>query len=447
MADEAAKLVPAGGDTAGRGSRRGRTRIAEPLLAGLLLAVVWIVVLHVGPWSNTGVTDVPIFQDYAARMRDGQVPYKDFALEYPPLAPLVFWLAGSFGTGWHPYADVFGYSMLFVAVVCLFLVNELALALAVPDRRRRLALVLVALTPALLGSVVRTHFDLVPVALVLGALLAAVRERPLLGFGLLGLGAATKLFPLLLVPVFAGYLWGRGRRRSAGQGVALSVAIVVAASLPFLIVDAGGYLDFYRFQGERPVQIESTPASVLLGLDAISLDSITVTGTIANPDRYKSQGLESSAAPAVGGLGGALALLLVGLATAAVARLGRRGPDPHVLILSAFGVLLAGVALGKVLSPQYVIWLLPLAALIAVDGYPLPAAAVGAAGLLTFIEFPARYMDVVALETGPVLIVVARNCALLVALAATIIAVARRVAGSAQPTVRGRQWLPRSGVH
>lgn len=447
MVDEAAKLTPAGGFVPGRGLQSGRARIAEPLLAGLLLAVVWIVLLHVGPWSDTGVTDVPVFQDYAARMLDGQVPYRDFALEYPPLAPLVFSLAGSFGTGWHPYADVFGYMMLLVAVVCLFLINELALALAVPERRRRLALVLVALTPALLGSVVRTHFDLVPVALVLGALLAAVRERPLLGFGLLGLGAATKLFPLLLVPVFAAYLWGRGSRRSAGKGIALSIAVVVVASLPFLIFDAGGYMDFFRFQGERPVQIESTPASVLLGLDAIGLDSVTVTGTTVNPDRYKSQGLEGSAAPAVGGLGGALALLVIGLATLAVARLSRRGPDPHALILVAFGVLLAGVALGKVLSPQYMIWLLPLAALIAVDGYPLPAVAVGVAGLLTFVEFPARYLDVVALETGPVLIVVVRNCALLVALGATIIAVARRVAGSAQPTVRVRRRLPRSAVH
>ena len=78
--------------------------------------------------------------------------------------------------------------------------------------------------------------------------------------------------------------------------------------------------------------------------------------------------------------------------------------------------MLAFAALGKVLSPQYMLWLVPLGALAFAWRMHALAAALGAAALLTLLEFPARYLDLVDREAFPLAVVALRNLALLVAL-------------------------------
>jgi hypothetical protein len=135
------------------------------------------------------------------------------------------------------------------------------------------------------------------------------------------------------------------------RGAVIFVAVVLAISLPF----AGrGYVDSFGFHLQRPVQIESTAASVLFALGGSD-----VTGTNVRPDRFKSNGLDGGHATDVAALfAAALVLALFGV----VALAGRR-PDAHHLVLCGFAALLAFVTLGKVFSPQYVIWLAPFAAL------------------------------------------------------------------------------------
>src|SRR5262249_31604504 len=149
---------------------------------------------------------------------------------------------------------------------------------------------IVALSPLLTGAVVRTHFDLVPVALLLAALLALVRDRSVAGFTLLGAGTMTKLFPALAVPVAAAWVLARGPRagRAVMRGLLAFAAVVVVVSAPFI---GGDYLDSFRFQLDRPVQIESTPASVLF-----ALGGSRVTGSATVPDAYRSNGLVGGAA-------------------------------------------------------------------------------------------------------------------------------------------------------
>ena len=78
--------------------------------------------------------------------------------------------------------------------------------------------------------------------------------------------------------------------------------------------------------------------------------------------------------------------------------------------------MLAFAALGKVLSPQYMLWLVPLGALAFAWRMHALAAALGAAALLTQLEFPSRYLDLVDREAFPLAVVALRNLALLVAL-------------------------------
>jgi hypothetical protein len=95
-------------------------------------------------------------------------------------------------------------------------------------------------------------------------------------------------------------------------------------------------------------------------------------------------------------------------------------------VLATLGVLLAFVALGKVLSPQFVVWLAPFAAvLFAWGGRRVIAGLLVAATVLTQIEFPSRYFDLVDGENGIVALVGLRNLLLLAALSATVAALAR----------------------
>ena len=110
--------------------------------------------------------------------------------------------------------------------------------------------------------------------------------------------------------------------------------------------------------------------------------------------------------------------------------LAARGRSARHLVLCGFAALLAFVTLGKVFSPQYVIWLAPFAALAWVWGRRAVALLVAAAIVLTHVEFPSRYFDLINVQTEVVVIVAARNALLLVALAVLAVGLARFAARS-----------------
>jgi hypothetical protein len=103
----------------------------------------------------------------------------------------------------------------------------------------------------------------------------------------------------------------------------------------------------------------------------------------------------------------AVALLAVGAA---------RRPDPRSLVLAALAATAAYAAFGKVLSPQYLVWTLPLMALALAWRMRVLAGALAAAMLLTFFEFPIRYAALLGRDPLTVGVVAARD-ALLVAAA------------------------------
>ena len=147
----------------------------------------------------------------------------------------------------------------------------------------------------------------------------------------------------------------------------------------------------------------------------------SVTGDPVRHDRFKSNGLDGGAADVVAALS-TLALLI---SAALILRLVARRPTRAGLVLGALAITLAFVVFSKVLSPQYVVWLLPLAAVAAGHGYRLAPALVAAASLTTQLWFPANYFDVVYQHAWAVVAVGVRNALLLAALVATARALAR----------------------
>jgi hypothetical protein len=407
--------------------------IARRLAPYVAHAALWALLTTTGPFADIRVNDFFVYTTYRDLMLgDGLLPFRDFGFEYPPLAALPM-LA-------MPSQFWFGAIMLVSSLVAQFCAARLAGA-----RGELVAWLLVA-QPILVGASLRTHFDALAVALMLAGLALVVADRPEtagglasggrhglrilrelrppsapLGMALLGLATMTKLFPVVLVPGVVVWLLARWRDREAMLGLLAFAAVVLVLALPFA---GSGLLDMGRFHLDRPVQIESTPASVLWALG----DSY-VTGTNLTPDRFKSNGLAGGPAGAVQAV---FSLLSIAGLLAAIP-LARRD-----LVLSATASVLAFVALGKVFSPQYVIWLAPFAALAWARGERAAGALIAAGVALTQVEFPRHYLDLVNGETWVVLVIALRNVVLVAALA-LILLHGRRAAAAAR-------WSPRASA-
>jgi hypothetical protein len=397
------------------------------ILQALALVVVYALATTVGPTSDVSVNDLYVYSVYADLVHHGLRPFADFGFEYPPLAIYPISLSG--GDPWR-----LGIAML----GCLLVAQWCCERLGGPA-----AGWIVALSPLLTGALVRTHFDALPAALAIGGLLALVhgaqqreggggRRADLvtaLGFALLAIGGMVKLWPLVLVPVAMVWLWARGQRTAAIAGAGVVAAISVAALAPY---PWAGLHDAVRFHEDRPVQIESAPATVLWAVGRSS-----VTGDPVRPDAFKSNGLAGGPAPTVELIFqvAQIAALLVATALAA------RRSDPRHLGLCCLLAVLAFVALGKVLSPQYLVWLVPFAAVAYAWGVRVPALLTLGATAVTQLEFPRRYFDLVAGDGATFAIVALRN-ALLVAAGVSLAAALARSPSRRAPAGRSAPARP-----
>jgi hypothetical protein len=279
----------------------------------------------------------------------------------------------------------------------------------------------VALAPLLTGAMIRTHFDLLPVALTLAALLLVVSGRAVWGLALIGVATMAKGFPLVVAPVVLAWLVARGETRAALRGGCALAAVVALLAGLSVAASPSGALDALRYQTDRPVQIESLPSLGIRLVDALG------GASPRRVDTFKSDGLEHPAGDALAAASMALGVAAVALLAVGAAR--RR--DPRSLVLGSLGAVAAFAAFGKVLSPQYLVWTLPLGALALAWRRLALAAAVGAATLLTLVEFPARYF---ALRDGagfPLAVVAVRDLILVAVVALAVRELAPAQAGGA----------------
>lgn len=405
-------------------------------LALLLLAAGWAATLWLAPWSDERVNDLFVYRVFTEPVLDGGLPYRDVFLEYPPLAAPAIVAPGLVGTGEEVFRAAFaGWTLLLAAAVVLMCG---ALAARTGGAARR-ALLAAAMMPLLCGALARTHFDLAPVALLLGALLLLACERPRSGMAVLGLAAMTKGFPLVAAPVALAWLAARADRRTLLQSAAALLAALALPAAGAVALSPGGALDAVTYHLERPVQVESLPASGLLLLDELG------AGEAESVNNHRSDGLEHPAGDALALVG--LAAMLGTLALLAALAAGGRSTgrdalapggrsagrdalapgDTRRLALASLTAVAAFAALGKVLSPQYMLWLVPLGALAFAWRLHALAAATAAAAVLTQIEFPARYFDLVDREPFPVAVIALRNLVLL-----AVVVLALRALGSAR---------------
>jgi uncharacterized membrane protein len=149
-------------------------------------------------------------------------------------------------------------------------------------------------------------------------------------------GAAFKLYPILLAAPVVLERLARGERRDAARLAAAAGGTWAITNLPFVVANPPGWLETYRFHERRAAATSGTIWS--------QLDTHLGTSTV---NRLS-----------------AIALVAVWAAMVVMVHT-RRGKGPYPVLELSAGLVTAFVVLNKVSSPQYVLWVLPFFALVA----------------------------------------------------------------------------------
>jgi uncharacterized membrane protein len=341
-------------------SRSDSGAVATGAATGLFL-VCWGLV-HRFFWAHGQLVDWPTYLRYGdAIVHHGLVPYRDFAVEYPPGALPVFALPSLIGS----YPSSFAWLMAACGVALVIVVGAI----------RREAAFYVALAPVLAGSLILSRFDLWPALLTTAALAALLRDRHGLGWALLGAAVAAKLWPLAIVPLALVWSLRRGHRRAPLAGL----AVVAAAFLPFAVLAPHGLWSSLTGQLSRPLQIESLGAAIFT--------------TFGHPRVISTHGSQNVAGHAT--VAATFALLQIAVLVALWLEFARGPATRERFVRFAAASVCTFIAFGKVLSPQYLLWLIPLVPLVVGRRGLAAVALLTTALVLTQVWFPQRYFDYV----------------------------------------------------
>jgi uncharacterized membrane protein len=184
---------------------------------------------------------------YSGRGIDGgQVPYVEADNEYPVLTGMAMWVGG---------LPARSYAGFFAWTAALLTAGALVAAWALYRMAGPRALFFA--TAPTLGLYAFMNWDLIAVALATAGMLAFLRERDRAAGVLLGLGAAAKLYPALLVVPFALSRLRDGRRAGAVRLAAWAAVAWAAVNLPFLVAFPERWSEFLRFSSTRPADWDS----------------------------------------------------------------------------------------------------------------------------------------------------------------------------------------------
>ncbi|KAA9356306.1 glycosyltransferase family 87 protein [Larkinella humicola] len=352
--------------------------------------------------------DMKLYFSVSTQLSEGKIPYRDFTVEYPPLAllPLVI-----------PHLLTAGMTLDYRAYSLLYLLETFLLLLLIAFTVQRVArfwpeslspwrlLAVYLLLVILSKDFVFWRYDLFPAWLTLLAFLAVLKKQPLLAGIWVGMAIMAKLYPVILVPVLlVYYLAGQHYRASVRlvAGTGLAVALVL---LPVVFLSGSQVFSFLTYHQLRGLHIESVAGGlVLLG----HLTDLSRVSTEFNYGAFhlKASGVESvlKALPGIflAGFSGLLALGWFRFRR----EYGQTGTvSADSLLRFLLGALLVFISTNKVFSPQYLIWLLPFVLFLPVK----PIAWMGFIFLLTTLVYPVFYPQLVDPTVFGVLLLTARN--------------------------------------
>jgi hypothetical protein len=350
-----------------------------------LVIAMWVAIralgVHFLGWG-TGY-DVTLYAQYGQQFGSGAAPYVAFHPEYPPGSLPIFLVPLLWG-GSTDYTRAFAIEMACFDLACAVLVLRCAALRGGHWLRPVLVSLLYILITAALYPVLYTRFDLVPGALVLGAVYCVHKQRLRGSALLLGMAGAVKLWPFALVPIWLGIAVRRKRMKGGISAAFWIAAGAVLAALPALPRAGWETLSFLKYHAARGIQIETTWSTVALLAGKLGV-------AVVHPEHSFGAFHVGGRLPATFAAISMPLMVLLALApqVAAMVRAGTRRDDQHVERVFdhvVFGATVGFLVAGKVLSPQYMLWIAPLIPLV-VDGV-LGSGLSLAMAVLTTVVYP-----------------------------------------------------------
>jgi MFS family permease len=343
-------------------------------------------------------------------------PYRDYLVEYPP-----GFFAIALPPAWFAHDDPDAYVRLFSALMAALLTAALVVANATLRRLGgRVALgstlAWASLAIFLLGVIATHRYDAVVAAAIVAALAFLVADRPVACGLALGIAIGLKGTPAIAVPVAAMYFAQTGRGRAVGSMAAAAGTALLSILLPAVV--AGGRIsDVINYHAVRPVQIESTWGAILGLLHTVTPGAVWVEKTFGSTNvagRFGPLAIRISTVATV--LGVAAVYRTTWRRFTKLADLEDAGRARARIALEGVAATLAVfIALGKISSPQYLTWVLPLGLVLSLDrGRGLQLAVLLVLLALAQVVYPVLYARLSALRPVPCAVVLARNALLLV---------------------------------
>ncbi|OIJ97178.1 hypothetical protein BIV24_07250 [Streptomyces colonosanans] len=353
----------------------GVTRLA-------LLLFVYKVWTFPGPDVTSDVS--VIYHGWYETLRTGTFPHQDVTWQYPPAAALAILSPAllPFVDYTHAFYDIVFLADL--AVLCLLQFAGLR-----PGKTLRGAWVW-TIGVALLGPTVYARYDVMVTAVAVAAVLAGTRHPRMMG-ALAGFGALLKVWPALL-------LAGAVKRRAwfSAAATAGGLALLFALTMP-------GAFSFLTFQRDRGTEVESLGSMVFHvarhfgweGRVMLNYGSVEFLGPYVDWVSWA-----------------AVFLSVIAFGWLLLWRLSVRRMTAQGVADAAFVAVLMFTITSRVISPQYMVWLVGLAAVsLCFHGsrMVLPGGLVLASCLATVLEFPVYFGDVVTSTPLGITLLFVRN--------------------------------------
>ncbi len=394
------------------------------------------------------LSDVDMYFQVSGQVLEGHIPYRDFPLEYPPLALVPFLFPRLLSVG-QPIAVADYYGLFLCLNVVLSLLTALCVAAICSTvgqvanlpglqgqvgnlphgggRRGPVAAVAIyGLLAVVSAPVLGWRYDAFPALLTALGLLAVVRQRPALAGLCLGLGTVAKIYPMVLLGFFGAYYLAAGERRALLRMVCASVAVAALVMLPFRLAAPDQWLSFLAYHRERGFEIGSSVAGALMLAGDLGLTPVTTVHNYGA--RHVVSPLASALLPWTAP---ALVLAVGGVLLLYLERFGKERDSAGTVSLQSLAsgtvvVLLVFIIVNKVFSPQYIVWLIPFVPLLTGRGI----AVFLAIAALTIYVYPFHFEHLVYGQLVPALALNCRNL-LVVGLILLLWFSRRREAGAA----------------
>ena len=295
----------------------------------------------------------------ADQLFNGDIPIT----EYPPLSLIFFVIPRIF------FSDSFGYNIGYVIMIFVITIIGLHLMRRTAESLNMnpvWAMTIYSVLIALLLEYVADRYDIIPAVMTLASFYFFINKKMPVAFIILALAMMTKLYPAILLPIYLIiYMVERDWKGFATGTVWFLIGAAVVA-LPCLLIEPDLIMGFMGYHSVRPLEIDSFAATLIYPFSLFGLTDVWIQAS-TDAGSYGSDNLRGPLCDAVAPWLTPIMMVLIVLFILWYGNVRYRleKVDERAFVLSAaiFISLMIFILVGKVLSSQYIIWVVPFLAL------------------------------------------------------------------------------------